>query len=131
MKPAEVVTHGLDNVTVVVIDDHGGHPCLSGTWLACDNEGCRILLRPCFALYHGRPDNRVEKGIHLFGGKTSDFFQLFFCQFGGAHGRKKLVCRVLRFDGICLFEHFNLFFHRNPMTFAEFHLGHGANRFPP
>lgn len=78
MKPAEVVTHGLDNVAVVVINDHGGHPCLSGTWLACDNEGRRILLRPCFTLYHGRPDNRVEKGIHLFGGKTSDFFQLFF-----------------------------------------------------
>lgn len=61
MKPAEVVTHGLDNVAVVVIDDHGGHPCLSGTWLACDNEGCRILPRPCFALYHGRPDNRVKR----------------------------------------------------------------------
>lgn len=118
VESPEIITHGLDDITAVLFDNHGRHAGLSGTGLSGNDEGHGVLLISRFVFLHRRPNSALKEVIHFILIKAA--FPL--SHLAGklhVHRTENLVRHVTGFYIICFLEHAYLGRHGKTVSFAE------------
>ena len=119
METAEIITHGLYDISIILFDDHGRHARLARAGLSCDDEGGGMLLPAFLSLTDRWPDGLSEESIHLFFIKGTFLLDEFFCQLYAGNRTEDLVRHVLSLYVIGFAQHRDLLGHGEAAAFPK------------